>query len=47
VNIDGDQVTIQKEGKGYIRKCPVEIIDNGKGIMAEGMTLNIDGLSNL
>lgn len=47
VNITDDQVTIQKDGKGYIRKCPVEIIDKGKGIMAEGVTLNIDGLSNL
>lgn len=47
VNIHEEQVTIQKEGKGYIRKCSVEIIDNGKGMMAEGLTINIDGLSNL
>ena len=47
VNISGDQVTVQKEGKGYMRKCPVEIIDNGKAIVAEGVTINTDGLSNL
>jgi hypothetical protein len=47
VNISGDQVTVQKEGKGYIRKCPVEIIDNGKAIVSEGVTINTDGLSNL
>ena len=40
-------MTVQKEGKGYIRKCPVEIIDNGKAIVAEGVTINTDGLSNL
>ncbi len=47
VNIIEGQVTIQKDGKGYIRKCPVDVIDNGNGVMAEGVTLNIDGLSNL
>lgn len=47
VNISEGQVTIQKEGKGYIRKCPIEVIDNGNGIMADGLTLDIDGLSNL
>ena len=38
---------MQKEGKGYIRKSPVEIIDNGKAIMTEGLTIHTDGLSNL
>ena len=47
VNYSDVQVTIQKDGKGYIRKCPIEIIDDGKALMADGITINTDGLSNL
>lgn len=49
VNITDGQLTIQKDGKGYMRKSAIEIIDNGKGIMAEGLTITTDaeGLSNL
>ena len=47
VNYSDGQVTIQKDGKGYIRKCPIEIIDDGKALMADGITINTDGLSNL
>ena len=40
-------MTIQKDAKGYIRNCSVEIIENGKGLISEGLTLVFDGLSNL
>ena len=47
MNISDGQITIQKDGKGYIRKCQVDIIDGGKGLVADGLTLNLDGMSNL
>lgn len=47
VNILGNQITILKDGKGYIRSSKVEILDSGNGLMADGVTLHLDGLSNL
>ena len=47
MNISSGQVSILKDNKGYIRICKTDVIDGGKGLMAEGITLHLDGLSNL
>lgn len=40
-------LTITKDSKGFIRRTDIQLMDNEKGFMAEGLTINLDGLSNL
>lgn len=43
-----DILTISNNSKGYIRKgSQLDIMENGSGFMAEGLTINLDGLSNM
>ena len=48
VRYDGNKLTITKDNKGYIRNnTEIEPTDGGKGFIAEGLTINLEGLSNL
>ena len=47
ININGENITIQKDGKGFMRRSQIKVIENGRGMLAEGLTINLDSIWNL
>lgn len=47
VKYSGGTLTISKDDKGYIRKTDLDLLSDRNGFMADGLTINLGGVSNL